>query len=178
MSFLTPKEKVSLWFHQPFDDNIAPCISIMQLNNIFLNWVAKHKLQVYNQQSFRKTMCNALCTLKESYDKTNIVDLKMIQFPNRKFQNPDWKDEFNELWDSYIQKIYTTDIVNYLIDSIDKAEWEITLPDWKIVICSILPYYIKPSVDILEDEGFLIIDEKEEYITFEEAQEEKEDDYY
>ena len=180
MSFniLTPKEKVTLWFHQPFDDEIAPCNSIMEFNNQFLKWIHKNNLEVYNELSFRKTMCNALCTLKLSFDKTKVQDLQMKQFPNRKFQNPDWKDEFNELWDAYIEKIYTNDVVTELINSIPEADWEYTLPNWKIVLCSIFPYFIKPSVEVLQDEGILVVDEKEEYITFEEANEEKEIDYY
>jgi hypothetical protein len=46
------------------------------------------------------------------------------------------------------------------------------------VLCSILPYYIKPCIDALADEGYLVIDEKEEIITYEEANEEEENDYY
>ena len=177
-NILTTKEKITLWFHRLYDDEISPSISLNKFNDILLNWLKKNNLEVYNQQSFRKSMCNALCVLKENYDKTHVQDLQMKQFPNRKLQNPDWKDEFNELWDSYIQYIYTTDVIHQLCESLESADWEHSLPNWKIILCSIFPYFIKPSVEVLENEGYLVFDEKDEYITYDDAQEEKESDYY
>ena len=174
--FSTSKRRINEWFHEHNeDDEIAPYQSIQILNNRFLQWLRKHNLNVYSNKSFRESVCSALCTLKATYEIKNQYQIDMFDFPNRKFQNPDWKDEFNHMWDSYIEKIYTNEVIDMLFESVPIAVWEETLPNWKYTICSILPYYIKPSVDALYNEGLLVMDESEELVTAEEAQEENDD---
>ena len=176
---LTAKEKVTRWYLQLHLDEKAPCITIKEVNDKFLDWLYQNYLEVYDEKSFRKSVCEALCTLKENYDRFNVEDLEMVKVPDRKTNNPDWKDDFNEKWDAYVQSIYTTDVINNLFDSIEVALWEDSLSTWRYVIGSILPYYIKPSIEALEHEGYIVRDESEELITCEDATEEQEyNEYY
>ena len=171
--FSTSKRRINKWFHEHNeDDEIAPYQSVQLLCDRFINWLKKHNLNVYSNKDFRFSVCRALCTLKATYEIKNLYQIDMVSFPNRKFQNPDWKDDFNELWDSYLEKIYTNEVIDMLFESVPNAIWEDSLPNWKYSICSILPYYIKPSVDKLYEEGILVMDESDELITAEDAYDE------
>lgn len=171
--FLTPREKVMVWFHTPYDDEIAPCESIQEFNDIFLEFLDSLGLVVFDESDFRRAMCNAVCTLRLSFDQSKNIDLHMTTFPNRKYRNIDWKNEFNELWDLYLQNLFNSDTLQNLFEKLDVAIWEDALSNWRHIVGSLLQYYIKPSVDILEKEGFLTVDEDDEYITYEEAHEDE-----
>jgi hypothetical protein len=168
--FSSSKRRINDWFHHHNEDEIAPYQSIQLLCDRFIEWVTKNDLNLHSNKGFRESVCNALCTLKGSYDIKNDYNIEQLSFPNRRYQNPDWKDEFNYLWDSYLEKIYTNEVIDMLFESISNALWEDSLPNWKYTICSILPYYIKPSVDTLYDEGLIVFDDTEELITLEESQ--------
>lgn len=168
--FSTSKRRINEWFHEHNeDDEIAPYQSVQLLCDSFMKWLRKHNLTVHSNKAFRESVCSALCTLKATYEIKNLYTIDMVSFPNRKFQNPDWKNEFNDLWDSYLEKNYTNEVIDMLFESVPNAVWEESLPNWKYTICSILPYYIKPSVDALYDEGLIVFDDTEELITLEEA---------
>jgi hypothetical protein len=175
---LTEKEKVDIWFHTLHIDDIAPCVTIKKVNDVFLDWLESHNLFVYDETDFRRSVCAALCTLKQNYRKFKICDIEMKRFPNRKYCNPGWKDEYDQLWDAYIETIYTTDIIDKLFEKVEIALWEEHLPNWRYIIGSILHFYIKPSIDKLENIGYLVLDEDEELKTYDDAFEEEFNEYY
>ena len=106
------------------------------------------------------------------------VSAYLFSFPNRKYQNPDWKPEFDDLWDFYLEKVFTNQTVEKILKNLDSALWEDHLSNWRYILASVVPYYIKPSVDILEKEGYITVDEDDEYIVYEESQEESYDYSY
>ncbi len=160
-------EKVNTWFYTEWRDNVAPSNTAIYIFYEFTAAIKKKglALSVHNNR-FIHILCEALCTL---YD-AELQNMEVCGPTKRHEYVKDWNDELEATWIDYLQsRILNEGFWDTFWYNMGTADWEVSLPRWRVWMQSVLPFYIHRDIDLLVQEGLVFEDEDGHILNAEEA---------
>jgi len=155
--------KVTQWFHTCIEEKEhegTPAETIMEMNDLFINLIKTKRLNLgVSEKIFRRSICNALCTMKY-YDNTQIYRTNVIIKNN---YPAEWNMEIESMWQEWLE---THCFLNWTAfwARVPVREWEDALPGWRKAMEYLLPTYIQRNIDSLVDAHLIVEDEQGEYV--------------
>ena len=132
---------VSEWFHKVHHDDVSPALSLRDMSSNFLRYLGERKLKLaIHEQTFRKFMCEAVCTMYASAKQCTLWE-----GPHSRMPRPaGWTHQNEMAWQQYLTYMYFgsefwTDFWHNLGEP---TMWEYAIPHWRREMESILPHYV------------------------------------
>lgn len=157
---------VTRWFHTVDVTGTSPAMSVMDFNDAFLDMCEAQGLSLYvTEQTFRRRMCEFVCTLYLAKLHGNCP----VAGPHTPPPLPeDWTRDMQEHWLDALQHFYfSSQDWEQFWKGVPVSPWEESLPTWRADIQAVAILYIRGDTDRLlqtgtlykEDGGHLVADE-------------------
>jgi len=154
-------KQITRWFHES-----GAIDSVTHIFNRFIHYTSHQQLQlIMPKDRIWKFLCSATCALRKDY----LLGRRRILLHNYSFYRPrDWKEEYEDYWNLILEDLFSNDITDSLFSPIPVDAWEHDVRNWREVIGCFLPDVIHPTFELLEQFGYVVRDNNDEWIPYEE----------
>lgn len=166
------------WFNSSDIDGISPFSYVEYVTSEFCKFLDRKGFTLdISQNQFLYDVCTATCTMYyyQIWQKNKFI----IGAPRRKFTRPkQWTNVLEGQWKDYIH----SRLVNYEFWEqfwihFPVGYWESTMHDnWRDVMQTLLPYYIRREVEILLEEEIVCQETDGNIVTWDDHEAEEEPD--
>jgi len=163
------------WFHTSLYGDMTPAESVQMVSDLFLDILrSKHLSISIPENTFRKMVCEATCSIR-LYSRQGCE----ISSPHRKFSRPPgWNDEIESYWTEWLNScLYTDSYWLSFWNRIPYADWEDRLPNWRFILQTILPYYVRREMEVLVKSGYIVENDDGDFVSHDDYETEMHLDY-
>ncbi len=159
-------EEINEWFHQRQADGVTPINSVCSLVRRFVRDVYSFGLEpIAHEKVIMRSMCDATCMMYKAD-----VEQKEVSGPLKTLQRPEgWTSAVEAVWVDYMSSMYfTEEYWSHFWERIETTCWEHRFPQWRPLIQSVLPFYIKRNFDILRECGLVFMEDDGNFVVADE----------
>jgi hypothetical protein len=147
------EDRVNAWLRDDSTD-ISPLQFVLQIADAFLHDVDRFDLSTaVDTRTFERTLCQAMGAYYLASERN-----KTIEGPREIRSAPKgWTADAENVWNDYVTHYFFND--KYWLNFWDEfpvAAWEHGLPQWRVFLQSLLPFYLHRDPELLEVAGMLV----------------------